>query len=247
MLQHLPLIETKGCQCSINELWSDLSVTSREMKWASGKKVGTSESFCIKSFIQFQPSYMTSHPIKTSFFLWVGSILILFVPMQSKLKKKCNIYPSKLKLGGLGFKGTYSNHASMLCMLKLFQRSGSGPSLSSIHTHPYNTSNWSLSQEALLEEEMAPHSSVRAWEIPWTEGPGRLRSIGLQRVGHDLATLTTLHTHTHTPQESYLFQANLTGRKVFEAEDFFPENHYSIYISLLKATISPLKLHHHQN
>ena len=36
-----------------------------------------------------------------------------------------------------------------------------------------------------LEEEMATHSSILAWEIPWTEEPGRLQSLGLQRVRHD--------------------------------------------------------------
>ena len=36
-----------------------------------------------------------------------------------------------------------------------------------------------------LEEEMATHSSVLAWKIPWTEEPGRLKSMRLQRVGHD--------------------------------------------------------------
>ena len=36
-----------------------------------------------------------------------------------------------------------------------------------------------------LEKAMAPHSSTLAWKIPWTEEPGRLRSIGSQRVGHD--------------------------------------------------------------
>ena len=36
-----------------------------------------------------------------------------------------------------------------------------------------------------LEEEMATHSSILDWEIPWTEEPGRLQSMGLQRVGHD--------------------------------------------------------------
>ena len=36
-----------------------------------------------------------------------------------------------------------------------------------------------------LEKEMATHSSILAWEIPWTEEPGRLQSRGLQRVGHD--------------------------------------------------------------
>ena len=46
----------------------------------------------------------------------------------------------------------------------------------------------SLGREDLLEEEMATHSSVLAWEIPWTEEPGGLQSMGLQRVGHNLAT-----------------------------------------------------------
>ena len=45
-----------------------------------------------------------------------------------------------------------------------------------------------LGLEDLLEEEMATHSSILAWEIPWTEEPGRLQSFGSQRVGHDLAT-----------------------------------------------------------
>ena len=36
-----------------------------------------------------------------------------------------------------------------------------------------------------LEKEMATHSSILAWRIPWTEEPGRLQSPGSQRVGHD--------------------------------------------------------------
>ena len=43
----------------------------------------------------------------------------------------------------------------------------------------------SLGQEDPLEKEMAPHSSTLAWKIPWTEKPGRLQSMGSQRVGHD--------------------------------------------------------------
>ena len=43
----------------------------------------------------------------------------------------------------------------------------------------------SLGQEGLLEKEMATHSSTLAWKIPWTEEPGRLQSMGLQRVGYD--------------------------------------------------------------
>ena len=46
----------------------------------------------------------------------------------------------------------------------------------------------SLDQKDPLEKEMAAHSSFLAWEIPWTEEPCRLQSMGLQRVGHDLAS-----------------------------------------------------------
>ena len=46
----------------------------------------------------------------------------------------------------------------------------------------------SLSQEDSLEKEMATHSSILAWRIPWTEEPGGLQSMGLQRVRHNLAT-----------------------------------------------------------
>ena len=43
----------------------------------------------------------------------------------------------------------------------------------------------SLGQKDALEKEMATHSSTFAWKIPWTEEPGGLQSMGLQRVGHD--------------------------------------------------------------
>ena len=53
----------------------------------------------------------------------------------------------------------------------------------------------SLGWEDLLEEEMAPHSSTLAWKIPWMEEPGRLQSMGSQRVRHDWAE--RLHFHFH--------------------------------------------------
>ena len=43
----------------------------------------------------------------------------------------------------------------------------------------------SLGLEDTLEKEMATHSSILAWRIPWTEKPSRLQSTGSQRVGHD--------------------------------------------------------------
>ena len=47
--------------------------------------------------------------------------------------------------------------------------------------------NWvqSLGQEDLLQKGMPTHSSILAWRIPWTEEPGGLQSMGLQRVRHD--------------------------------------------------------------
>ena len=50
----------------------------------------------------------------------------------------------------------------------------------------------SLGWEDPLEKEMATHSSTLAWKIPWTEEPGRLQSMGLQRVGHDCANSLSL-------------------------------------------------------
>ena len=49
----------------------------------------------------------------------------------------------------------------------------------------------SLGREDLLEKEMGTHSSILAWEISWTEEPGRLQSTGSQRVGYDF-TFTSL-------------------------------------------------------
>ena len=51
----------------------------------------------------------------------------------------------------------------------------------------------SLVQEDSLEKEMATHSSILAWKMPWTEESGGLQSMGSQRAGHNLAT-----EHTHT-------------------------------------------------
>ena len=49
----------------------------------------------------------------------------------------------------------------------------------------WETQVQSLGWKDFLEKEMATHSSILAWKILWTEKPGRLQSMGLQRVGHD--------------------------------------------------------------
>ena len=54
----------------------------------------------------------------------------------------------------------------------------------------------SLGREDTLEKEMATHSSILAWEIPWTQEPGGLQSTGLQRVGHDRVTSLSLSLYS---------------------------------------------------
>ena len=49
----------------------------------------------------------------------------------------------------------------------------------------WKTQVQSLGQKDILEKEMATHSSTLAWKIPWTEEPGRLQSMGPQKVEHD--------------------------------------------------------------
>ena len=54
---------------------------------------------------------------------------------------------------------------------------------------------------------MATQSSILAWRTPWTEEPGRLQSIGFQRVRHDWrdSTCACVHTHTHTHTHTHIF------------------------------------------
>ena len=58
---------------------------------------------------------------------------------------------------------------------------------------------WSLYWEDLLEKEMATHSGILAWRIPWTEEPGGLQSIGPQRVCHDCSYLACKVRSTPLP------------------------------------------------
>ena len=60
----------------------------------------------------------------------------------------------------------------------------------------------SLGQEDPLEEEMPTHSSILAWEIPWTGEPGRLQAMVSQRAGHDCVI-----EHTHTVKSNVEIRA----------------------------------------
>ena len=59
--------------------------------------------------------------------------------------------------------------------------------------------------EDSLEEGMATHSSILVWRIPWTEEPGGLQFMKLQRAGHDWSDSACMHAHTHTRYLSTLY------------------------------------------
>ena len=59
----------------------------------------------------------------------------------------------------------------------------------------------SLGQEDPVREEMATHSSILDWEIPWTEETGGLQSTGAQSVGHELATIQHKAWHYRTKEQ----------------------------------------------
>ena len=88
--------------------------------------------------------------------------------------------------GKWGFKGTDAHEIKIRRASQEAQRVKNPPAMR-------ETRVWSLGREDPLEKGMATHSSVLAWNIPWTEEPGGLQSRGPQRVRHDWAT--NIHTH----------------------------------------------------
>ena len=67
-----------------------------------------------------------------------------------------------------------------------------------------------------LEKEMTAHSSILAWGTPWTGEPGRLQSMGLQRVSHETEQLTHthIHTHTHTRTLHYFLKCQIFNKNL---------------------------------
>ena len=72
-----------------------------------------------------------------------------------------------------------------VCVYPLFLKGFPGDSEVKNMSAMQNAWVQSLGSEDPLEKKMATHSSILAWRIPWTEKPGKLQSIGSQRVGHD--------------------------------------------------------------
>ena len=91
---------------------------------------------------------------------------------------------------------------------------------------------WSLGQE----EGMATHSNVLAWRIPWTEEPGRLQSVGWQRVGHDWKDWACI-LQTYTGGPNRYIETNLTD--IYRI--FHPIVVQYIFFSSIHRTVSRIR------
>ena len=104
---------------------------------------------------------------------------------------------------------------------------------------------WSLGLEDPLEKGMAPHSSILAWRIPWTEDLGKLQFVGSQRVGHDWVTDTfTLYSFLKRKEKKKEKQQlscfSITYRKYilkslpyFQSPEFIAFLHYFPFLPLI--------------
>ena len=102
----------------------------------------------------------------------------------------------------------------------------------------------SLSRRDPLEKEMATHSSILPWRIPWTEGPGRLQSMGLQRVRCDrvaeykglyrffwlIFTSTTKNAvHQNSPPPSHMNLDSASSSSYFPKGVYTCQRHGGLY------------------
>ena len=95
-----------------------------------------------------------------------------------------------------------------------------------------------LNQEDPLEKEMATHSSVPAWKIPWTKEPGRLQGIGLQRVRHDeaISLSFSLLSGDHKNVKSTIFSLSYLLYNYAESSEF---SSYSAIMQILDSQNHP--------
>ena len=77
------------------------------------------------------------------------------------------------------------------------------------------TQVWSLGWEDPLEKEMAVHSSILAWKVPWMAEPGRLQSLGLLGVGHDWATsISVFSFHFYALEKEMAAHSSIIAWKI---------------------------------
>ena len=81
----------------------------------------------------------------------------------------------------------------------------------------WETRIWFLGRDNPLEKEMANHSSILAWKIPWMEGPGSLQPKGSQRVRHDWETSLSLFIHINILPPWWSLQEYITNKREKQA------------------------------
>ena len=118
--------------------------------------------------------------VKSEYCLWV-------VPMSASWFRQCTWAGKKLLLTL-----SEATRTSLYCICSFLGFPG-GSVVKNLPAVQETQEMWvqSLGQEDPLEEEVATHSSILAWKIPWTQQPGRLQPMGSWRVRHDW-----VHTHT---------------------------------------------------
>ena len=107
---------------------------------------------------------------------------------------------------------------------------------------------WSLGWEDPLEKEMATHSSILAWKIPWMEKPGRLQSMELQRVGHDFAASLSFFYGLHRVNLTdiplrYYIMWNLQTCLTSSPRDIYRNAKGNDYVLNLKVLIQAINEH----
>ena len=90
------------------------------------------------------------------------------------------------------------------------------------------TQVWPLGQEGPLEKEMATHSGILAWRTPWTEEPGELQSMKLQRVRYDWT-----HVHFEEETKNFCIYSFLKQQSFLAHTIKTNSNNYFILINLL--------------
>ena len=122
-------------------------------------------------------------------YMWHLKIWYKWIYLQNRnrvtdVENKCMVAKGERKGGGIKWEFGIDTYTLLWNRVSLVaQRAKNQPVVQ-------ETWVWSLDWEDPLEKQKATHSSILVWRIPWTEEPGRLQSMGSQKVGHDRATFT---------------------------------------------------------
>ena len=95
---------------------------------------------------------------------------------------------------------------------------------------------WTMGGEDPLEKEMATHSSILAWRIPWTEEPAGLQSMGSQRVGHNWASILKSRDIT-LPPKVHLVKALVFPVLMYVCESWIIKKAKPIFLMLLNCGV----------